>query len=40
MDAVERQRLWDIVEAAYDRYQEYQDKTNRMIPVFVAEPTG
>ena len=40
MDAVERQRLWDIAEAAYDRYQEYQDKTNRMIPVFVAEPTG
>jgi len=40
MDAVERQRLWDIAEAAYDRYQEYQDKTNRMISVFVAEPTG
>ncbi len=40
MDAVERQRLWDIAVAAYDRYQEYQDKTNRMIPVFVAEPTG
>ena len=40
MDAVERQRLWDIAEAAYDRYQEYQDKTNRMIPVCVAEPTG
>lgn len=40
MDAVERQRLWDIAEAAYDRYQEYQDKTNRMIPVFVAKPTG
>ena len=40
MDAVERQRLWDIAEAAYDRYQEYQDKTNRIIPVFVAEPTG
>ena len=39
MDAVERQRLWDIAVAAYDRYQEYQDKTNRMIPVFVAEPT-
>ena len=40
MDAVERQRLWDIAVVAYDRYQEYQDKTNRMIPVFVAEPTG
>ena len=40
MDPVERQRLWDIAVTAYDRYQEYQDKTNRMIPVFVAEPTG
>ena len=40
MDAVERQRLWDIAVAAYARYQEYQDKTNRKIPVFVAEPTG
>ena len=40
MDAVERQRLWDIAEAAYDRYQEYQDKTDRSIPVFIAEPAG
>lgn len=39
-DQVERQRLWDIAVAAYDRYQEYQDKTERVIPVFIAEPAG
>ncbi|RUA19750.1 MAG: nitroreductase family deazaflavin-dependent oxidoreductase [Chloroflexi bacterium] len=39
-DPAERQRLWDIAVTAYDRYQEYQDKTDRAIPVFIAEPTG
>jgi deazaflavin-dependent oxidoreductase (nitroreductase family) len=39
-DPAERQRLWDIAVTAYDRYQEYQDKTDRVIPVFIAEPTG
>ena len=39
-DPVERQRLWDIAVAAYDRYQEYQDKTERVIPVFIAERTS
>ena len=39
VDAVERQRLWDIAVAAYPPYQEYQTKTDRVIPVFVAEPT-
>jgi F420H(2)-dependent quinone reductase len=38
VDAVERQRLWDIAVAAYPPYQAYQDKTERVIPVFVAEP--
>ena len=33
----ERQRLWDIAVAAYPPYQEYQDKTDRLIPVFVTE---
>jgi deazaflavin-dependent oxidoreductase (nitroreductase family) len=37
-DAVERQRLWDIAVEAYPPYQEYQNKTDRVIPVFVAEP--
>ena len=40
VDSVERQRLWDIAVAAYPPYQEYQDKTDRVIPVFIAEPTG
>ena len=38
-DPGERARLWDIAVAAYDRYQEYQDKTDRVIPIFVAERT-
>ena len=38
VDLVERQRLWDIAVKAYPPYQEYQDKTDRVIPVFVAEP--
>ena len=37
VDSVERQRLWDIAVEAYPPYQEYQDKTDRVIPVFVAE---
>lgn len=37
-DPGERKRLWDIAVEAYPPYQEYQDRTNRVIPVFVAEP--
>jgi deazaflavin-dependent oxidoreductase (nitroreductase family) len=37
-DAAERSRLWAIAVQAYPPYQEYQDKTDRQIPVFVAEP--
>ena len=37
VDSVERKRLWDIAVAAYPPYQEYQDKTDRVIPVFIAE---
>jgi len=37
VDSVERQRLWDIAVKAYPPYQEYQERTNRVIPVFVAE---
>ncbi|MCH8063328.1 MAG: nitroreductase family deazaflavin-dependent oxidoreductase [Chloroflexi bacterium] len=36
-DSAERQRLWDIAVKAYPPYQEYQDKTDRVIPVFLAE---
>ena len=39
VDESERQRLWDIAVAAYPPYQEYQDKTDRVIPVFIAEAT-
>ena len=38
VDSGERGRLWDIAVKAYAPYQEYQDKTDRVIPVFLAEP--
>ena len=34
----ERARLWDLAVAAYPPYEEYQTRTTRKIPVFVAEP--
>jgi len=37
-DDVERKRLWDLSAAAYPPYNDYQAKTTRKIPVFVAEP--
>jgi deazaflavin-dependent oxidoreductase (nitroreductase family) len=37
-DDTERARLWDASAAAYPPYNEYQAKTNRKIPVFLAEP--
>ncbi|NQW16502.1 MAG: nitroreductase family deazaflavin-dependent oxidoreductase [Chloroflexi bacterium] len=39
-DAAEKQRLWKIAVAAYPPYQDYQEKTDRVIPIFVAEATG
>tara|TARA_B100001013_G_scaffold24566_1_gene13603 strand:+ start:2349 stop:2603 length:255 start_codon:yes stop_codon:yes gene_type:complete len=38
VDPAERQRLWDIAVKAFPPYQEYQGKTDRVIPVFLAEP--
>ena len=38
-DAGERARLWDLAVQAYPPYDEYQKKTTRVIPVFVAEPS-
>jgi len=38
MDLVERERLWKIAVEAYPPYQKYQEKTERIIPIFVAEP--
>ena len=36
-DSTERQRLWKIAVDAYPPYQDHQEKTNRVIPVFLAE---
>jgi deazaflavin-dependent oxidoreductase (nitroreductase family) len=40
VDAAERQRLWDIAVKAYPPYAEYQQKTERVIPVFLAEASA
>lgn len=37
-DADERKRLWAIAVDAFPPYAEYQEKTERVIPIFVAEP--
>ncbi len=37
-DDAERARLWDISVEAFPPYAEYQERTTRKIPVFVAEP--
>jgi F420H(2)-dependent quinone reductase len=34
----ERTRLWQLAVAAFPPYAEYQTKTSRRIPVFLAEP--
>ena len=37
-DDAERARLWDLSVEAFPPYAEYQERTTRKIPVFVAEP--
>lgn len=37
-DPAERERLWNIAVEAFPAYQEYQNKTERLIPIFLAEP--
>jgi deazaflavin-dependent oxidoreductase (nitroreductase family) len=37
-DEKERARLWKISAAVFPNYDEYQKKTSRKIPVFLAEP--
>ena len=37
-DDDERARLWDIAVEAFAPYAEYQERTSRKIPVFLAEP--
>jgi len=39
-DKAERARLWKLAVAAFSPYEEYQTKTTRLIPLFVAEPKG
>ncbi|NJO23176.1 MAG: nitroreductase family deazaflavin-dependent oxidoreductase [Sphingomonadales bacterium] len=38
-DTAERSRLWDLCVAAFPPYAEYQARTERRIPLFVAEPS-
>ena len=35
-DEAERSRLWKLAIAAYPPYAEYQERTARWIPVFIA----
>lgn len=37
VDPIDKQRLWNLALAVFPRYQDYQDKTQREIPIFVAE---
>ncbi len=37
-DDAERARLWALSVAAFPTYAEYQQRTARTIPLFVAEP--
>jgi deazaflavin-dependent oxidoreductase (nitroreductase family) len=36
-DPAERARLWDLAVSAYPPYADYQQRTTRRIPLFVAE---
>ncbi len=38
VDPAERERLWNIAVKAFPPYQEYQNNTKRIIPIFLAEP--
>jgi deazaflavin-dependent oxidoreductase (nitroreductase family) len=36
-DSIEKRRLWGIAVEAFPPYQDYQERTDRVIPVFLAE---
>ena len=38
VDSIERQRIWDIAVEVYPPFQKYEEKTDRVIPVFLADP--
>ena len=40
VDPAERQRLWVLAVLAFPAYQEYQEKADRLLPVFLAERSG
>jgi deazaflavin-dependent oxidoreductase (nitroreductase family) len=40
VDGAERAEWWERAVAAYPPYAEYQERTERVIPVFVAGPAG
>ena len=40
VDGDERAEWWERAVAAYPPYAEYQERTERVIPVFVAAPAG
>jgi deazaflavin-dependent oxidoreductase (nitroreductase family) len=37
-EASERARMWSLAVGAYPPYAEYQTRTQRQIPIFIAEP--
>jgi hypothetical protein len=39
-DTAERDRLWELAVAAFAPYAEYQAKTARQIPLFLAMPSA
>lgn len=39
-DEAERSRLWALSVAAFPPYADYEKRTSRRIPVFIAEPSG
>ena len=39
-EPAERERLWALAVAAFPPYAEYQKKTDRLIPVLLAEPAA
>ena len=38
LNLTERVRLWEIAVKAYHPYEDYQNRTERTIPIFLAEP--
>ena len=40
VDPAERGRLWGAAVLAFPPYEDYQTKTKRLIPVFLAEPVS